>query len=276
MSSTLTAIQGFANIVAKHKVEPKSCDGILEALQKVMSVTPSTYHEKHISAFLTNRAKILNTLADDYLKAHLGAKYPLLSSAFWELKRNLQITFDGNRPTITKDETEPIPYESGRTILSVPLFAWIIIGKHTTCNLYKGEIPPTVGSSKVKVEISAEMPGVLGSNLRKDYRNALADGHRLVSELLSKDGLGDVLSENLNNLQPEVGVVWIPTVQSLSVKHQVVLPPEPVRYDPAMFIRLRGHCFVVALWEVDDEMPLEGFMREYTEGSFANVARGNS
>lgn len=274
MSSTATAIADFENIVGKYKVKSdKPRNQIVETIKHVMQTQPSAFHQKHIATFLDDRAKALNTLADDYLKTTIGEKYPYVDPAIWTLKRYMKLNLAGGAPVIVQDETVQIPQEQSKAIISVPLFAWVNLSEgQNTCQLYKNEL--SNGSYKVKVEINAELPGLLGSNLRKAYRIALSDTYRVSSELLAEEGVGDVFAEKLDSLKADIICAWIPTVASLKVKHEVVHPP--VKYDPAMFVRIKGHCFLVALWTVDDEMPLERFMREYTHGPMTNVVQGNS
>lgn len=271
-STTVNAINGFQELVGRYKVVTKnSCEKILETIDRVRLTKPNAYHQKHIASFLEERAKVLNTLADDYLKTYIGAKYPLIDPALWTLKRNLLLKKGDGGPVVIRDEAEsiPAPLPEGTKVISTPLFAWVnLSNKETVCQLFKGDV---YIDTTYKVEISAEMPGMLGGNLRRAYREALAYAYQAASELLYKDGVGDVLSENLDNLKSDVLVAWIPTIASLKIKSEVVHPP--VKYDPAMFVRMRGQCFLVAMWAVDDELPLEHFIREYSHGSLEKVVK---
>ena len=93
MSTTTQAIVGFEDLVNKHKVRrDRTCKSILADIEKVRLTKPNTFHQRHIENFLEERAKVLNLLADEYLKASMC--YPTIDAALWDLKRNIQFTIN--------------------------------------------------------------------------------------------------------------------------------------------------------------------------------------
>ncbi len=271
MSSTVQAIEGFEALVNSYKVEERGDpDKILQTIEKVRATTPDIYHQDHISAFLAKRAEIINKLIDDYLVA--SVKYPLLNRSMFSLRRWLQLRVDNKAAVVVKDETSEIAAKEGAFYnISMPLFASINIQGIPACLMFKNSINLSNGS-KLALEITANMPGVIGNNLRKLYKSTLADAYLLLANMLNEPGIGDCLTENLHktSIHPEVLVCWIPTSGSLSIKSEIKVKPRP---DPAMLLKLRDQYFLVSTWAVDDEEPLDHFLREYTEGSLKNVKK---
>lgn len=67
---------------------------------------------------------------------------------------------------------------------------------------------------------------------------------------------------------PDYGRVflWKPRLEDLYITEQI-----PVRDDPAVLVTLGERAHLVAFWDSPEENPIEGLLREFSEGSFENV-----
>lgn len=60
--------------------------------------------------------------------------------------------------------------------------------------------------------------------------------------------------------------LWEPRLQDLYITEQI-----PVRDDPAVLVTCGDRAHLVAFWDSPEENPIEGLLREFSEGSFENV-----
>lgn len=137
-----------------------------------------------------------------------------------------------------------------------------------------------MATETIRTKIKATLPGGLGPNLQRERRLAVAHLYKLWGELLSDDAVGEhLVGTECFPETPKFGAIWIPTeaclnVKSTTSKKKDELPkprPIPRNYDPAMIFSFLNHHFLVKMWAVDDEKPLENYLREFTTGSLENV-----
>lgn len=61
--------------------------------------------------------------------------------------------------------------------------------------------------------------------------------------------------------------LWEPRIEDLYIEETI-----PVRDDPAVLVTLGDRAHLIAFWDSPEENPIEGILREFSEGSFDNVA----
>lgn len=265
MSSTVEAINGFIDLVNQYKEEKYgSCETILGNINKVRTASPTVFHQKHVAHFLAGRAAYLKNMTDQYLVARLAPAYPQIKPELFNLKRYLGIKHLGGNYTVILDKTDPITDQELTSNdgwkITTPLFATVELHKDAdVATLYNNEIS-TRTNGRVQLQITSKLPGKIGGNLHKTYRQALAKTYHVLADVVGCEGVGDVLTEQFDSVHPKILVAWIPTASSLSIKTEIKENPRP---DPAMLLKVRDLYFLLATWYVDDEKPFDRFLKEY-------------
>lgn len=74
-------------------------------------------------------------------------------------------------------------------------------------------------------------------------------------------------SVGISSPQPGRTILWLPRIEDMYIREQI-----QVRDDPAVMVTLGEHSHLVAFWDSPEESPIEGILREFSEGAF-DVAR---
>lgn len=61
-------------------------------------------------------------------------------------------------------------------------------------------------------------------------------------------------------------ILWEPRIEDMYVTQQI-----PVRDDPAILVMSGEHAHLIGFWDSPSENPIEGVLREFSEGSFDSV-----
>ncbi len=78
------------------------------------------------------------------------------------------------------------------------------------------------------------------------------------------------LTEPTPACQPQIGVLWVPSVDSLEF---TVKNPSPPYRDPALIMSVGEDKYVVGLWDIENERPINSVLREWTSGSFSGASK---
>lgn len=265
-TATLTAIKNFEKTVKQHAAKKVgNVSEIIQQIETVKKATPSVYDETKIKAFLSQRAKALSVLIDNLIVAKLSSQYPMLDDSIFNLKRHL--FFSGGK--LVEDRTQKV--SDGRAAhVEAQLFVIaginekkVQLGKHVTRTGYD------YNRQQVTTTITANVPS-LPISVAAQGRKALGYYHNALADIYSDELTNDLLSDEVIGPEPTLEVMWIPTTHSLNVKVDVVQLPVPVpsprvHYDPALILRHK-HRYLIGLWEIKDEKPMEGILREFTVG----------
>lgn len=285
-TNTLTVINEFEQTIHDHAIKPrfKTVQEAAKNLHKVKVATPPLASQSQVHSFMRERAKLITQLADDALVARLSTEYTEIDPTLFELKRYLVIELDsdGKNARVIQDQTkEPINEEipkskkdvvdlklPKRRIVKTPLFVQVPLFRHEDIvNIGKYHTPGQSRygyKTRIEVSISTKFPGSIGPNLTECYRKAMAAYHLAMSDLLKDPTIGESI-DLAHYEHPELFAVWIPTLDTISVK-TTIKEVKPRVKDPAMFMKVNEHYFLLATWEVDDEEPFEHFLREYSVG----------
>jgi hypothetical protein len=278
MVSTEVALQTFEDTLQKHstKVSSKRLEAIVDTIEKLRTQNPAVYDEKTVQRYLVERSRTLKGLVDEYFKASIATQFPMISDQLFALKRYLTFANTGNSWRIVKDDTKaedtPATVKEGKKIVTkrieVPLFAYtpLFDGKHTA-KLGRFSTTKRISYSRTVVSIEAKLPGSMGSNLKDAYRNALSQYFGVLSEMFTNPVAGDIMYAENNIARPQVGAIWIPTVESLHVTVEQRLIVQRRQIDPAMVLRVKDDFYLVHTWKIDDEKPFEQYLKEFSMGS---------
>lgn len=287
MTTTLEAIEQFEETIKSHTTKKHHpVAKILTEIEELKNRNPAVFDEKSLKAFLEQRTKVLNILVDSYFIAKLSQFFPAIDGALFKLRRHLLLKRDGRGEfSLITDKTIPVPIPEGDSVpdrltrsrtrrarktdyrqLEVPLFAYVPLNGDHICNLGAFSRTTHNGWSRrtTKVQVTGKLPGVFGANLKRAYCEALSQCYSIVAEAYAHPVICDLLLSK--EPQVEVGAIWIPAPDKLSVKSEVKVQSIRPR-DPAMVLRVRDNYFLVKMWEVDEEISLERYMREFTTGS---------
>ena len=280
MVSTALVIEKFPETIKRYSttVEDEQLEPIIDGIDRLRQQNPAVYDEKAVARYLHGRTKTLKGLVDEYFVASIAHKFPLLSDELFGLKRHLTLIGQGKTWRVVRDDTEIEEYDASQERkekakikrIRVPLFAYtpLFDGKHTA-KLGSFSRTRTNGygnTYRTTVTIEAKLPGSIGSNLKNAYRDALSHYFGVLSGMFTNPVAGDIMYAEGNLAQPKVGAIWIPTPESLNVSVDEKLTQRRKNLDPAMILKVRGNNYLVQTWKVDDEEPLEHYLREFSIG----------
>src|SRR3989344_190555 len=280
MVSTALEIAEFPKTIERYstEVEDEQLESIVGGIDRLRQQNPSVYDEKAVSRYLQDRARTLKGLVDEYFVASIAHKFPLLSDELFQLKRHLTLVGQGKNWRVVRDDTDVEEYDEKHEKkekakvrrVQVPLFAYtpLFDGKHSAkLGSFSRQRTDSYGDTyRTTATIEAKLPGSIGPNLKNAYRDALSHYFGVLSEMFTNPVAGDIMYAEGNLAQPEVGAIWIPTPESLSVGIDEKLIQKRKDLDPAMILKVRGNSYLVQTWRVDDEEPFEHYIREYSIG----------
>ena len=277
MVSTVQAIKGFKKTLDEYceKREDGDVEKIIFNIKKVNEYNPAVYNEKAIGEYLQKRGRILKGLVEEYFITAMSKEFPLISEDLFSLQRYLTVSGSGKKWEILSDDTDDefdlrkIKKKDHRIRtkkVKVPLFAYtpLFDGEH---NVVLSKFSTARGYYRTTFKIEATLPGVIGPNLKKAYREALTHYFKTLSEMFTNPVASDIMYSEGKIAKPEIGAIWIPTPQSLnlSVTKKLIQPKKNI--DPAMILSAGGGKYLVKTWRVDDEEPPERYLREFSSGS---------
>lgn len=70
----------------------------------------------------------------------------------------------------------------------------------------------------------------------------------------------------IDTARPCRSILWLPRIEDMYVTEAIV-----VRDDPAVLVTLGEHTHLIAFWDSPDESPIEGVLREFSEGTLENT-----
>lgn len=254
MTATATAIDNFEKTVKQHAAKKVGdVAELLEQIKIVKTATPPVYEESQIKVFLVQRAKALNVLIDNFLVAKLSSQYPLIDNKLFSFKRHIYLK-DG---VIVEDSTAAIKAQAVH--VEIPLFI------HTDMNSKRIELEKfrkTTNQQQITTVLSSAVP-VPPTEVAELGRKALGFYHGLLADIYNNPNTSDLFAQEAS---PTLETMWIPTVSSINVKVDVQNIPKPKRYDPALLMKHRDRYYLVGMWEIKEELPFEGILREFTVG----------
>lgn len=277
---TVAAIQSFPKLVRENTVKkPPSASESLAKLKKVLTVSPRpNFNQKQLKQFFDKRAEVVEFLIDEIFISHLSQEFPLISDDLFKMKRYLLIR-SGN---VLSDTTKPVelyapvdpnivakkkqkPKKIQGTVVNIPLFVYTPLPTKGPVELasYKKTSRHSYYRRTEKTKLSTELPGEFGDKLQEKFTEAVAKTYRILATCYEK--LQSISYQEQSALGFEVGAIWIPTIESINVKSEI--KTERINLDPAMILRVRGKSFLITMWEVEDEKPIEHYIREFTTGS---------
>ena len=277
MANTQALIDDFKGVLQQYSSSPekKELEKILANVERITKESPKVYDTSSIQKYLDARSQALNKLLEDYIVTAVSEEYPLLSPELFALKRHVVISKNDGAYTVVRDEIkEPKESEKDQKLISIPLFAYVpVVGNHTVT---LGKYTKTTrnqygGQRKTTVSVTAKLPCGLGPQLQTICREAYAQYFKVLSSTYAQPALGEILLNEKSLKNPELGVIWIPTIDSFSFKvTEKLIPPKRKIVDPAIVLSARGNTYLVQTWNIHEEEPFEHYLREYTTGPLKN------
>lgn len=255
--STIEAIENFKKTIKSHSSKEGNHVEIKEAIKKVKGASPDIYSNVRVEIFLKARAKAISELTNRYITAVFSSQYPLLSNEILKLKRYLYL--QGEK--IIEDTTSPITEKEKGKKIEIPLFAkaeFKNIGATKLDLIKKTKRDPWGGHTTNTITATLPEPP---QQVVRAAKNAIGFYHKTISDIYTDDLL-DNMFDNIPD--PKLNVIWIPAVNTLSIKTEIKAPK---RIDPALLLSLGEQNFVVTTWDIEEEKSYEWFLREFSIGN---------
>jgi hypothetical protein len=228
-----------------------------------------------LKQFFTKRAEVVDHLIDQYFVAHFCKEFPLIDDALFQMKRHFLL----RAGTIISDTTKSVelfeelkpgsrnkkPKKIRATKTEVPLFVYVPLpatDQVVTLANYKKTTRRGWRRTTTKVNMTTKLPGEFGLELQNIYSETVAKVYQILANCYAE--LGKIQIQGAINF--EIGAIWIPTINAINVKSEVKV--ERIQnLDPAMILKVRNKAFLITMWEVEEEKPIEHYIREFTTGS---------
>lgn len=117
------------------------------------------------------------------------------------------------------------------------------------------------------VDISVESP-IAPEEVANLFPGAIADYYQAYANAVQELRLREPEQPS----HPKMGVLWLPSADSLQVSAKAPPKPRPIYRDPALVMDV-GDKYVVGLWDIENERPIESPLREWTSGSFSRTRK---
>lgn len=275
------AIEEFPKILEKHSIghDDEDIKGVIDNIEELRTQNPAVYDERGIREYLRQRAVIFKDLVEDYFVTAISKEFPLLSDELFKLKRHITLRKGEGTWKVVRDDTKAEENIDTKTEkenkvkvkrIETSLFAYtpLFEGDHTAklgkiLQISKDRYEDTY---RTTIAITAKLPGSIGPNLKNAYRKALSHYFSVLSEMFKNPVAGDIVYSWENLTKPEIGAIWIPTLDSLSVSVTKELIRKRKETDPAMILTVMGKSYLVKTWKVDNEKPFERYLREFSTG----------
>lgn len=123
----------------------------------------------------------------------------------------------------------------------------------------KGEIKGTYVFRR-KINISTPTP-IAPDIVTEAIPNAISDYYQTWATAISKYNI----KTTPEMPSPKVGVLWVPSLESLSLEMETPIVKDVKYIDPALILDIGKNKYVVALWDIQNEQPLDGFLSEWVK-----------
>jgi len=267
MAQTALAIAQFSKIIEGYsaRIEDAQLKRISNSIEKSKRLNVTIYDEKTVARYLQERAKKLKELVDNYFVGLIANKFPLVSDELFQLKRYFVLTSENKNYKITRDNTDAEECdakrekEAGAKIKRVEssLFVYVpLFGEQKSIRLssFTKRTETSWGDPRKKtINIEASVPDSNELNFKSAYRNALNHYFNVLSKMYEDAVTGDVMSINREVVQPEVGIIWIPTIQSLNMGYDERLLPRKKDVGAAVILKANGKNYLVQTCKIESE-----------------------
>lgn len=247
---------------------PSLVEKLRESKSKLAKRLRSMGLEATRQAQQTATAKLEST----YYSRWLGTKYPVVDLSFASGTIDLLVRRTENGAEIVGASREAeAPFEM---VATVQRFA-VQEERGHRCDLMCAFPPPTVTlggfyfSSFQRDRVKyRDYRGSVQCNRPEGSPKSLRRKLRDISAILMESQAAAIRAGmDLSSARPARTILWLPRVEDMYLTEQI-----PVRDDPAVLVTLGEHSHLVAFWDSPEESPIEGVLREFSEGTFPNQA----
>ncbi|MBI2507564.1 hypothetical protein HYV89_01290 [Candidatus Woesearchaeota archaeon] len=185
---------------------------------------------------ISYKEKSLNHLTIEHILADFESKYDELHPDLFKLKRNIEVSVQGNEYTVT-----------------IPLFAKNAFGAD---NVWGHEVKINKGYNSHTVDFKSNPPPIT-RKVRQKAKQARVDYLESYLRALKKPVVGDWLLKYNGPKDLDLQVYWIPKPSELNITVTTI------DNDPLLVADAYNRKFLVATWNVEGEEPFEHYIREY-------------
>ena len=288
--SDFRKINEFKKILKEYSVQPgnESSAKILEKVMEIKKIMPPTSsNDDFLKSFFQKRSQLLRTLAEAYVSLKVIEKYPKLDDKLFDLNRVFYINvasskiiadsattpadkFVDSLNLSTKQKARGRSSNGKNTRISCKLFCvvninsvnQVVLASYTRNN-------PRSYYSRTTTRIKTKVPTVPPNIVSKGY-SAVSSYYSNISQ--AKNDFELDLKELLKNITtPDLEVAWIPGLESLDIsteKMHIV-----TNKDPALLMRTNTGRYLIATWNIDNEVPFDKYIREFSEGDLKDILK---
>lgn len=98
------------------------------------------------------------------------------------------------------------------------------------------------------------------NEIRKMGDRGLALAHKALSELYSIPEASGILHESSDLIRQDLSIHWIPDLEHIYVKEEVVPPPT----DPVLVMKIAGARFLIGAWDEPEKSRLTTLLNEFS------------
>lgn len=210
-------------------------------------------------------------LRDLYYSRWIAAVYPIVDMSFTAEKLNLLVRRteagaeiigvkdrEPNEPTerVAAISKYAIQRERGRSSLFAAL-------PDPPCNLGTCSFP----QFQLNRERYRSFVGNVRCNRPEGYPTCLRQRLRdVVALALEAHAAGIRAGVSVGQAEFSRAILWAPRIEDMYIHEEI-----PVRDDPAILVMSGERAHLIGFWDSPNENPIEGVLREFSEGSFENV-----
>jgi len=222
--------------------------------------------------------KGINRLAEEYFRLSIGGRYDLLSRDLFGLKREVNIPESSVEIIKRHEQYKTVKFKEIDSV-EIPLFAVVKYGESSWS--HKGKVSGILSltdrygsesseASSEEFNVGTKSP-LLPQKVKQKAGEAMAFAYETCANTLKDPIMRRYLStvddlrtpEDITELvKPGLFVLWKPRLEDLEVKVEV---QEPVDKDPALLLSFNRDVYLVTLWDVENEDPLEHYIHEFKE-----------
>lgn len=291
MITTANVLANFEKFVKNYTRQDKISDlkKIETEIKKINSIPPPNNKSEAIR-FFNQKDKFYKDLMRRYVIQLISQKYPVLDNQIFKLKRTLNVSWRRSLSYYGEVSIKDLRIDNDMAQMEeLSSKKKSVVTKKTKdrtqskinmdlfVKSFVGEQEKKISIKSGMFDISFILPRIPAQVMAKGME-AIANVYQVASKILSQD-LGDFDLAQLFELEDlskiELSVIWIPTEDSLKLRHVQKKIPKPTQKDsefehrvwrdPALILQLgENYNFLVTTYYIKDELPFESYLREFT------------
>jgi len=284
---TFEEVGNFEAFVKSHinKESISDTKEIKKKLRRMRKLDIPNFDKVQAQQIMLERVSHQKDLATNFLLTSIQKHFPLISDELLSKKRffvlKAESTTSGSiKISLIEDSLhESIANEMAnknidsckvevKLIISCPLGS-IKDQKIGDCIYTQGRDSYNGRLIQSNIAIHAKIPKKPEAAILSLKANALQIFYKTIAEMVGNKDMTSSTQENGNAFSPEFYMAWIPSPKSLSFETTII----PADRDPALLMKICDKYFLLGTWDVEEELPIDSYLREFSSGSMKNVVR---